>query len=228
MSLARAFSKPYQEFVFWRAMRRLVREVTPASRDFDAELLSDLIYGWGNSWSARHEFLDSCLQHVRKSDGPILECGSGLSTLLVGALAQQMGKSVWTLEHDAEYACRVQGFLDRYGVHSVKICVSPLEDFGEFDWYQPPAFASIPGKFSLVICDGPPGGTRGGRFGLVPVMREKLRPDCTILLDDGGREDEREIASLWAAMLGAHEETFGTEKPFIRLRAGLEPPSRAA
>src|SRR6187399_1286181 len=98
-ALERRLSKPYQEFVFWRAMRRLMREVSPASENFDSELLSDLVNGWGNSWSARHEFLDACLQHTRKADGPILECGSGLSTLLVGALAQKLGKSVWSLEH---------------------------------------------------------------------------------------------------------------------------------
>lgn len=35
-------------------------------------------------------------------------------------------------------------------------------------------------KFSLIICDGPPGGTKGGRSGLVPVMRSKLERSTLI------------------------------------------------
>lgn len=231
MTLARALerrlSKPYQEFVFWRAMRRLLRDAQRESYPFTSDLLSELVYGWGNNWSAQQEYLLACLQHVRATRGPVLECGSGLSTLLIGAVAQRMRVSVWSLEHEIGHAARIRGYLDRYGVRNVRLCVAPLRSYGDFDWYDPPPFDSIMGKFSLVICDGPPGATYGGRYGLVPVMGEKLSEECTILLNNGTRPGERYIASRWARMLGAREEFLGAEKPFIRLKAGQIRPGGA-
>ena len=223
-TLQRILRKPYQEFVFWRGMRRLLRDAELDEQPFWTDTLADLVYGWGNNWSAQTEYLEACLREVRETKGPVLECGSGLSTLLIGAVAQRERVSVWSLEHDIGYASRVQGYLDRYGVRNVRLCIAPIKSYGDFDWYTPPSFESIAGKFSLVICDGPPGTTRGGRYGLVPVMRDKLAHDCTILLDDGKRPEERAIASRWARMLGASQEVLGTEKPYIHLKAGQIPP----
>ena len=44
----------------------------------------------------------------------------------------------------------------------------------------------------------PPGSTRGGRYGLLTVLGERLAPGCTILLDDAGRPDEREAPAALA------------------------------
>lgn len=224
-ALERRLGKPYQQFVFWRSMRRFLRDLSPmhgsiGAQGFDPQLLSELVQGWGNSWSAQHEYLAACLEHVRDTDGPILECGSGLSTILVGAVAQARGLRVYSLEHQAKWATRVQKYLHRYRINSVTMCVAPIRSYGDFDWYSLPSLQTIPHRISLVICDGPPGGTRGGRYGLVPVMLDKFRPDCTILLDDGAREDERAIAARWGQMMGGNPELIGSEKPFIRLRGG--------
>jgi hypothetical protein len=43
------------------------------------------------------------------------------------------------------------------------------------------------------VCDGPKGTTRGGRYGLAPVMKDRLAPGCIVLLDDTSREAERAI-----------------------------------
>jgi hypothetical protein len=69
----------------------------------------------------------------------------------------------------------------------------------------------------MVICDGPPGGTKGGRYGLIPIMSERLATGCTILLDDVVRESERAIANRWQAETGATSETLGAKKPYIKL-----------
>jgi hypothetical protein len=219
-ALERRLGRRYQQFVFWRAMRRFMRDLPQTSQGFDTQLLSELVSGWGNSWSAQHEYLSACLEHVRDSDGPVLECGSGLSTILAGAVAQQRGIRIWSLEHDAKWAVRTQNYLHKYRINSVTVSLAPIRSYGDFDWYSLPSLQAIPGKIALVICDGPPGGTRGGRYGLVPVMLDKLRPDCTILLDDGARDDERAIGARWGQMLATNPELIGKEKPFIRLRAG--------
>ena len=223
-ALDRRIQKRYQRFVFWRAMRRFRRGLWQESGAIDHGILSELVQGWGNKWSAQHEYLAACLEHARDADGPILECGSGLSTLLLGSIAQDSGNTVWSLEHEPKYALKVQYYLDKYHLTSVKLFVTPLSTYDDFDWYTPPRFDSIPDKFSLVVCDGPPGTTRGGRYGLVPVMLEKLRGDCTILLDDGAREGEHETAERWARLLNCTPEVIGTQKPYIRLKAGQPTP----
>ena len=206
--LIRRIHERQQQFALGRAMPRFLRNPSPTSAGFDSALLEDLVYGWGNHhWS------------VASANGPILECGSGLSTILIGILAQQARLTVWSLEHEPTYAAHVQKYLDKYRVNSVRLCVAPLKQYGDFDWYAPP-LASMPGDFALVVCDGPPGSTRGGRYGLVPVMREKLRADCTILLDDGARPDEQAVATHWARELDCEMEINGSQKPFVVMKLG--------
>jgi predicted O-methyltransferase YrrM len=223
-AIDRRIQQRYQRFIFWRAMRRFTRDLWLERRNFDHEVLSELVKGWGNRWSAQHEYLAACLEQVRDADGPILECGSGLSTILIGTVAQASGNKVLSLEHEPKYAFKVQRYLDKYHLTSVKLYVAPLTTYGDFDWYSPPPLDSITEKFSVVVCDGPPETTRGRRYGLVPVMLEKLRPDCTILLDDGAREGERETAERWAKVLGGVPEMIGTEKPYIRLKVAQPTP----
>ena len=218
-ALERRLGKGIQQFKFWQAMRRFQRELRQGATEFSPDLLADLVYGWGNSWSVQHEFLDACLREARVTDGPILECGSGLSTILLGAVAQSRGIRLWSLENDGKYAARVQTCLRKYRINAVTLCVAPLRSFGDFDWYSLPQLQTIPPKISMVVCDGPPGSTRGGRYGLVPVMMDKLRQDCVVLLDDGARAEEQAIAGRWAQLLGASPEIIGTDKPYIRLQA---------
>ena len=218
--LRKHLGKIRRRITFWRAMHQFKRGLSSDTRHFDPRVLSDLVFGWGNPWSAQLEFLIASLEHVRDAKGPVLECGSGLSTLLIGVVAQARGVKVVSLEHDAPYAARVRDFLEKYDIRSVELSVAPLKNYDGFDWYDAPNLDAIREKFSVVICDGPPGKTRGGRYGLVPVMLGKLAPDCIILLDDGARAEEQAIAARWKPMLSASEELVGREKPFIRLVAG--------
>ena len=182
--------------------------------------ISKLIYGWDNaSWCAVDDFLLECLAESMSCDGPILECGSGLSTILLGVIAEQTGKTVWSLEHNAEWGNRVQKCLCDFGIESVHLCVSPLKDYGDFSWYAPPIDV-MPNDFSLVICDGPPARTRGGRYGLVPVMKGMFGRNCTILLDDAVREDEKELAARCEQELGAKAIVCGSKKAFFRISIG--------
>ena len=182
------------------------------------EMISELIYGWGNeSWSALDEYLIRCVQEASACDGNILECGSGLTTLLAGIIAKHRGIYVWSLEHDEFWGNVVKRHLARLRNHSVNLCVDPLKDYGGFSWYQPPVDV-MPPSFSLVICDGPPGHTPGGRVGLLPIMKDHLRPGCTILLDDALREEERMTATRWSEELRTSFRFCGTVKPYFELR----------
>lgn len=159
-----------------------------------------------------------CVEQALCCEGPILECGSGLTTLLVGAVAHGRGQVLWTLEHLPEWSQRVQQTLDRHGLGTVQLCTSPLRSYGDFDWYTAP-LERMPEAFSLIICDGPPSHTRGGRYGLAPVMASRMRPGCRILLDDAERSDEQRIATRWASELGLRLDRRGVDKPFFALES---------
>ena len=220
--IGRSVRAAHRDYLFRRAMRRFLEAPGACARPGHPVLL-DLIYGWGNEgFSALDDYLAVCVKHAMSSPGPILECGSGLSTILVGAVAKERGQSHWALEHKSEWAARVQRDLTRYQLDSVRLCAKPLKDHGEFCWYDPP-LESMPDRFSLVVCDGPPGRTKGGRYGLVPIMRERLQPGCVILLDDAGRDQELAIARSWEAELDASVETPGSARPYIQMTVGNAP-----
>jgi predicted O-methyltransferase YrrM len=213
----RAFLRAaHRDFVFRRAMNRFLKDPYACTLPGNPVVI-DLIYGWGNEeWGALDEYLGGCIGHALTSRGPILECGSGLSTILLGVVAKRQCQSHWALEHTSEWAAKVQRYLNRYKLDSVVLCAKPLKDYGDFCWYDVP-LESMPDSFSLVVCDGPPGNTKGGRYGLVPIMSERLKPGCVILLDDAGREQEIGIARRWQAQLRASFEILGSNKPYIEM-----------
>jgi hypothetical protein len=163
------------------------------------ELVKDLLVGWGNEgFAAQTDYLEEVSRQAAKTNGPILECGSGLTSIMLGMLAGRRGVETWSLEHFAEWQARVTGVLERFAIPNVHICAAPLRSFGEFDWYDAP-LALMPEEFRLVICDGPPGSTAGGRYGLLPVMGERLSAGSVTLLDDATRPGELEVLQRWAS-----------------------------
>jgi hypothetical protein len=56
---------------------------------------------------------------------------------------------------------------------------------------------------------------KGGRYGLAPVLKEKLHPDCVILLDDAERKDEQDIILRWSEELPCRFSQKGTTKPYF-------------
>ncbi len=199
--------------VFRHAMNQFLTNSSACTHP-DNALLTALIYGWGNeAWSAREEYLAACIAHALIARGPILECGSGLSTLLIAAIAKRQGLSYWAFEHQPIWANKVRGYLNEYELNSV-IHSNPLKDYGDFCWYEAP-LKLMPENFSLIVCDGPPKRTKGGRYGLVPVMKGRLKSGCRILLDDAYRCEELEIANRWAEELDASFVICGAAKPYI-------------
>jgi hypothetical protein len=86
---------------------------------------------------------------------------------------------------------------------------SPLRDYGDFSWYDPPS-QNLPDQFRLVVCDGPPGQTKGGRYGLLPVFGPRLREGTVIVLDDADRPAEVELVNRWKSESDLNVEIFNT------------------
>jgi len=196
------YNQIYGWWMFPRVFRRFLRTIR-AGQVPDDSAYSQLVVAWANdSYSADTRYLQYCVSQVQSGSGPILECGSGLSTLVVAAVAGVRGRQLYSLEHHPEWREKVQSELDRFGLNSVAhLPQTGLISYGEFTWYDVTQ-VNIPTGVTLVICDAPPHSTHGGRSGLLPVMRKSLAPGCRVLMDDGVRQGEREIVRKWQADFG--------------------------
>ena len=91
---ARRLARQYHQWLsFQRALSRsndrLEKGELPASE------VSALSYGWGNEgFSAEDIFLQAVVRHAAVSTAPVLECGSGLSTILL-AIARSLRVIGW-------------------------------------------------------------------------------------------------------------------------------------
>jgi hypothetical protein len=162
-----------------------------------------LVRSWRNeAWSADSALLAALLTWLPRSTGPILECGSGLSTLVLATAASVARRDLWTLEHDPRWAARVSRELQPHLSSCATVLLAPLRDYGSYDWYAPDP-AALPTSIGFVLCDGPPGDTRGGRYGLVPELRNRMRSGCIVILDDTQRPEEHSIVRRWSSELPA-------------------------
>jgi hypothetical protein len=183
-----------------------------------ARHLQMLLQGWDNeAWCASAPFLDAMLEWLPRTSGAILECGSGVSTLVLASACARSGRTVHSLEHDPAWASAVVQRLPRRLKSHAMVGLTPITSYGDFDWYAP-APEQLPEMIGFVVCDGPPGGTRGGRYGFAPILGKRLAPGCIVLLDDTQRAAEREIVERWCAELdGTVVQEGGT---FTTLRIG--------
>jgi hypothetical protein len=199
----------------------LQRVVTRLSRARAPRMVSviwtDAIFGWGNErWAAEPHYLREVIGSAELAKGSILECGSGLTTLMMGAIASRRGIQLHSLEHNPEWHARVCEAIERFGLTNVTVHLAPLRDFGPFDWYDA-QLSELPDDFSLVVCDGPPGVTRGGRSGMLPMMRGKLAKTVSILIDDTNRDAEGQLARKWIGELGASNGLHAGGRGFARI-----------
>ena len=113
VSIKRPLREMHMRRTFDSALARFER--SSASGDVPREVLDDLVYGWGNEgWSVQHEYMNEVVRAVRTTKGSILECGSGLSTLLMCRMLGPRRNQLWSLENSSEWADRIRGMCQQH------------------------------------------------------------------------------------------------------------------
>ena len=175
-----------------------------ADGDADAPVrLAGMRSAWGNEgWSADLEYLCAVARRMRGVTGPVLECGSGLTTIVMGVLAERLGVRVLSLEQDPCWAAFVRSRLSRFRISSVRLVESPLKVYDGFLWFDVDEL-ELPDAFELAVCDGPaiygqaePYQT-AWRVGLLPVLRERGVRVQEILLDDADDSRSQAVYARW-------------------------------
>lgn len=176
---------------------RLLRSVN-VSNPLTGISLRLLESGWeDDGFHASLGFLNAVARIAATTRGRILELGTGLTTLLLGVIAEKTGSEIWSFEHSPSFHSRITEYIDRYRLKNVHAVLAGLRDFGDFEWYDAGSISDLPSDFSAVIVDGPPGDTKGGRFGLMPVFHNRLAHDVQIIFDDAERAAEIEVLKAW-------------------------------
>ena len=113
-------------------------------------------------WTAEPDFLriivDHCLQAEPSS---VLECGSGLSTLMLARCCQMNGRGhVVSLEDGEKYSIDTTEYIERYGLTQyASVIHAPLKKISlgsnEYLWYSRKEIPDYP--IEMLIVDGPSG-----------------------------------------------------------------------
>src|SRR5262249_1044208 len=84
------------------ALKRLTAAVESGTPP--ADILAELGQAWGeDGYRAVGGYVEEVARFAMETRGPVLEIGSGLTTLILGALVARRGIPVWTLEHHPDY-----------------------------------------------------------------------------------------------------------------------------
>ncbi len=202
------------------ATTRLVRYFGLSYDTFALVALQDFALGylpWSQS-SIRPSALVCLLNDIKMNRRrTIVEFGSGVSTMFMAELIKDTGdQRLLSFEHDEGWSASVNEWLDRRGLAHAARCVhAPLRPCPGYDlpWYDVEIVrASLrERRVDCLLCDGPPawaGSTAMARLPAVPIVREFLASEFSILLDDIQRHHERRIARAWQRMLGVRFQHF--------------------
>ena len=194
-----------------------LQEADRSAPQIPSEILTKLCTNWGNEgWPAKEELLAARAAHAWETPGTILECGCGLSTVLLALIARHKGQKVVSIEHQGDYATSIRCTLRRFDLANVEVLFCPLVAHEDYDWYEIPEGTFGEQEISLVVCDGPPEATRGCRHGVLPVTLPFLRHGAVILLDDvqaGGAS----VLARWRKEYGLDAVIEGVVKPYGRI-----------
>jgi predicted O-methyltransferase YrrM len=156
-------------------------------------------------WAASPDFLRRLVDETMRADRQtIVECGCGVSTVVLARCAQMRGSGhVFSLEHNAQFAAATRAELERRGLDGhATVIDAPLQhyelDNGAYDWYSLANLNSR--RIDLLVVDGPPSTSNPlARYPALPLLESHLHSGSTVLLDDTARAGEREMIRLWIA-----------------------------
>lgn len=139
-----------------------------------------------NRWGAPPDVLQLAAGLARQSELPILEMGTGLSTVVMAGASSQ---KVWSVEHDKLFADELERMTAQAGVSNVTLVTTEIKD----GWYDL-AGVKLPKQFGLAFVDGPPrAGTDRMRFFDAYGDRCKI-----ILCDDADDPGYAQKLTAWA------------------------------
>ncbi|HEV7368271.1 class I SAM-dependent methyltransferase [Arenibaculum sp.] len=153
-------------------------------------------------WAASPDILLALVKHVlERRPECIVECGSGVSTLVLALACRKVGRGrIVSIDHAPEFAARTRAMLEEWGVGDrTEVLGTPIvERWVEgrtAPWYGE---VSLPDRIDLLFVDGPPARTGPeARWPAGPLLIPRLGPGGAVYVDDGDRPDEQAMIRDW-------------------------------
>ena len=166
-------------------------------------------------WAASPDLLRLVMHEVfSRRPSLVMEASSGTSTVIIAYCLQKLGGGkVVALEHDALYAQRTREMIALHGLTDfAQVVDAPLVEHRlkatTWKWYDI-ARIPVPEGIDMLVVDGPPEATQAmARYPALPLLHQRFAPRSVVIMDDGQRPDEREIASRWASEFEARSSTY--------------------
>ncbi|MEQ9451259.1 MAG: hypothetical protein RJQ07_06710 [Pseudomonadales bacterium] len=178
---------------------RIMRRLPDSEGQVERDLIADLYAHWGDPLSRADEsYLRSCLAHIKVSKSHILQCGVGLSTMVM-AVSNMRGAGdnhLWSLTDDPHWANVMRSWLTQYHIRNTHIVVCSPRIFDGYVWYNVDT-RQLPKGITLAL---PSGGSAsvGGAVGLIARMGDELSDNCVVLARDLKKEADRQQVADWA------------------------------
>lgn len=153
-------------------------------------------------WAASPDILLALVRQIfDRRPQEILECGSGVSTLVMALACKRVGSGrVISLDHLSEFAEQTERLLTDWGVRElVELKVAPITtrqvDGRTVQWYSVEA---LPDRLDLIFVDGPPEPLGPAiRWPAGPILLPLLASEGVAVIDDANRAQEQEMVRDW-------------------------------
>ncbi len=157
------------------------------------------------SWALSPDLLE-VLVNMLKENKPqnIVECGSGLSTIICGYMVKQNGSGhVLSLEHHRLFYETTKNNIKLHGLEEyITLIYAPLTRIRindqEWLWYDLLEVQKNIDHIDFLIIDGPPGNTqRNARYPAIPALINYFSDEVLIVVDDSNRKEDKESIDRW-------------------------------
>jgi predicted O-methyltransferase YrrM len=175
-------------------------------------------------WAISPDAMARILAELQERDSPtVVEFGGGQSTIIMASVLKRMGGTLWSVDHDAEYAAGIEKQVIACGLSDVvRFIHAPLcavvegqEAFRSYDLSKIPDLAP-----DVALIDGPP--YMNGeltRFTPLHWAVKRLAKGGVAFLDDAARGAEKRcVALVLSRCPGSTISDFQAEKGLVALR----------
>ena len=142
---------------------------------------------------------------IKKRPRVIVECGSGLSTIVIAyALSlyeEEMSSNFYSLENDERWLKLTESNAAMLGLTDyIELIHSQMSEyiFEEKTYYSYKLSALVGLSIDLLLIDGP--SPKYGRYAVLPSFLDALSENAQIILDDVYRQSEKKCLDSWTSL----------------------------
>lgn len=180
----------------YRLDRAIRRALEPAPGLVDERVINEVCAAWGSPESYGVDgHVRALLAEVPKAHGHVLQCGAGLTTLLLAIALAHRGVHLWTLESNPQSADSVRSWLAQYQLHQAHV-VTARAELGDGGVGYALDVGRIKGPLSLVVCEAS-AAHPGNAAWILPRIADRLDCRAVVMVRDVRKREEVDSVAAW-------------------------------